>query len=203
MRQQYKIESLHICICELERQIHTQHLEMEELRRAGELRVDEFPSKRLRESHDTIQKLTSRIQDLQERANCMSDSREFQDAESICSGKSRTFSITRQLFRALVPCRAATNACDQKYQGNVFVNPSRRGALHSLSQNTTGRVPVQSGSGQPEAGSDERFGTVGPKQKKAVNNDFSPNSWDTTEFYGGDTRTSVRHPTRQRFNVGK
>ena len=46
--------------------------EMEELRRAQELRVDE---------------LTSQIQDLQERVNSMNDSTEFQDFESICSGK--------------------------------------------------------------------------------------------------------------------
>ena len=32
-------------------------------------------------------RLTSHIQELQERVNCMGDSREFQDIESICSGK--------------------------------------------------------------------------------------------------------------------
>ena len=48
--------------------------EMEELRRAQELRVDEFSAQKLRESHDTIHKLTSQIQELQERVNCMNDS---------------------------------------------------------------------------------------------------------------------------------
>ena len=47
---------------------------MGELKRAQELRVDEFSVPKLRESHDTIQKLTSQIQDLQERVNCMNDS---------------------------------------------------------------------------------------------------------------------------------
>ena len=51
--------------------------EMGELKRAQELRVDEFSVQKLSESHDTIQKLTSQIQELQERANCMSDSGEF------------------------------------------------------------------------------------------------------------------------------
>ena len=60
---------------------------MEELKRAQELRVDEFSAQKLRESHDTIQELTSQIQDLQERTNCMSDSTEFQDVVSICSGR--------------------------------------------------------------------------------------------------------------------
>ena len=55
--------------------------EMEELKRAQELRVDEFSVQKLRESHDTIQNLTSQIQELHERANCMNDSGEFQDIE--------------------------------------------------------------------------------------------------------------------------
>ena len=42
---------------------------------------------RIERSHATIQELTSQIQDLQARVNCMNGSREFQDVESICSGK--------------------------------------------------------------------------------------------------------------------
>ena len=53
----------------------------EELKRAQEVRVDEFSM------HATIQELTSQIQELQERVNCMNDSREFQKTESTCSGK--------------------------------------------------------------------------------------------------------------------
>ena len=41
--------------------------EMEELRRAQELQVDEFSLLKLRASHDTIQQLTSQIQELQEK----------------------------------------------------------------------------------------------------------------------------------------
>ena len=40
--------------------------EMGPLKRAQELRVDEFSVQKLRESHDTIQKLISEIQELQE-----------------------------------------------------------------------------------------------------------------------------------------
>ena len=42
---------------------------MEELNRAQELRVDEFSLWKLRESHATIQELTSQTQELQERVN--------------------------------------------------------------------------------------------------------------------------------------
>ena len=47
-------------------QIRSNH-EIEELKRAQELRVDESSAQKLRESHDTIQKLTSQIQELQEK----------------------------------------------------------------------------------------------------------------------------------------
>ena len=57
-------------------QIRSMH-EMGELKRAQESRVDEFFVQKLRESYATIQKLTSQIQDLQERVNCMNGSREF------------------------------------------------------------------------------------------------------------------------------
>ena len=62
--------------------------EVGEWKRAQEMRIDEFSRNELRESHATIQELTSQIQELQKkRVNCMNDSRECQDFESICSGK--------------------------------------------------------------------------------------------------------------------
>ena len=69
-----------------ETQIRSIH-EVEKLKRAQEMRVDEFSVQKLRESHATIQELTSQIQELQERVNFLNDSRESQDRESICSGK--------------------------------------------------------------------------------------------------------------------
>ena len=47
-------------------QIRSMH-EMGEMKRAQELRVDEFSVQKLRECHDTIQRLTSQIPELQER----------------------------------------------------------------------------------------------------------------------------------------
>ena len=44
---------------------------MEELRRVQEMRVDEFSLQKLRESHATIQELTSQIQELQEKVSCV------------------------------------------------------------------------------------------------------------------------------------
>ena len=54
------------------------------LKRARELRIDEFSLQKLRESHDTIQKITSQMQ---EREKCIDDPGEFQDIESNYSGQ--------------------------------------------------------------------------------------------------------------------
>ena len=55
--------------------------EMEELKRAQEMRVDDFSRQELVESQDAMHELTSQIQELQERVNYVNDSREFQDVE--------------------------------------------------------------------------------------------------------------------------
>ena len=91
-------------------QIRSIH-EMGELKRAQELRVDEFSLQEFRESHDSIQKLTSQIQELQERVNCMNDSGEFQDIESDYSENFPTFPVNQHSFQVLDLCYAATNAC--------------------------------------------------------------------------------------------
>ena len=54
---------------------------------------DTFARRRLVEDQDTILELTGRIQELQKEMNCMNDSRDFQDAESVRSGQSH---VTRQ-----------------------------------------------------------------------------------------------------------
>ena len=70
------------------RETHVKSIhEVEELERAQEMRIDEFSRHELRESEATFQELTSQKQELQDRVNFMNDSREFQDVESICSGK--------------------------------------------------------------------------------------------------------------------
>ena len=72
--------------------------EMEELKRFQASTFDEFSRRRLFENQDTIQELTTRIQELQNDVNCMNDSRDFKDAESVRSGLSH---VTSQL--ALLP----------------------------------------------------------------------------------------------------
>ena len=85
---------LHEELAKRERALRETHIrsihEVEELRRAQELRIDEFSRQELRQSQATFNELTSQIQELQERVNLMNDSREFQDVESACSGRLST-----------------------------------------------------------------------------------------------------------------
>ena len=70
-------------------QAHQKSLtEMEELRKFQSSTFDTVARRRLVEDQDTILEPTGRIQELQNEINCMSHSKEFQDAESIRSGNS-------------------------------------------------------------------------------------------------------------------
>ena len=60
----------------LETRIRSLH-ETEELKRAQELRIDEILRRSLIENQDTINELTTRIQELQNEVNFLNDSRDF------------------------------------------------------------------------------------------------------------------------------
>ena len=68
--------------------------EIEELKKFQSSTFDTIAPRRLVEDQDTILELTGKIQDLQNEINCMNDSRDFQDAESVRSGYSH---VTSQL----------------------------------------------------------------------------------------------------------
>ena len=65
---------------------------MEELKEFQSSTFDTIARRRLVEDQDTILELTGKIQELQNEINCMNDSRDFQDAESVRSGNSHVTS---------------------------------------------------------------------------------------------------------------
>ena len=65
---------------------------MEELKRCQNSTFDTIARRRFVEDQDTILELTGKIRELQNEINCMSDSKEFQDAESVRSGYSHVTS---------------------------------------------------------------------------------------------------------------
>ena len=85
------------------------------------------------EDQDTILELSGKIQELQNEINCMSDSKEFQDAESIRSGNSHVTSEPVSFPRHPIP------------EGMLmysFVTPSRREGPPSIwdTHGTSGNV---------------------------------------------------------------
>ena len=80
--------------------------EMEELKRFQGSTFDTISKRKLVEDRDTIHELTAKIQELQSEINCMNDSRDFQDAESVRSGQSHVTSqpVFAHLIQILVEC---------------------------------------------------------------------------------------------------
>ena len=69
------------------REAHQQSLtEMEELRKFQSSTFDEFTRQKFIEDQKTIMELSGRLQELQNEVNCVNDSKDFQDAESVRSG---------------------------------------------------------------------------------------------------------------------
>ena len=61
---------------------------MEELRKFQSSTFDTLARRKLIEDQNTIMELSDRLQELQNEVNCMNDSKDFQDAESVRSGNS-------------------------------------------------------------------------------------------------------------------
>ena len=74
-------------------EVHQQNLtEMKELQKFQSSTFDTLARRKLIEDQNTIMELSGRLQELQNEVNCMSDSKDFQDAESVRSGNSHVTS---------------------------------------------------------------------------------------------------------------
>ena len=74
-------------------EVHQQDLmKQKELQKFQNSTFDEFAQKKFIEDQKIIMELSGRLQELQNEVNCMNDSRDFRDAESICSGNSHVTS---------------------------------------------------------------------------------------------------------------
>ena len=75
------------------REAHQRGLtEMEELRKFQSSAFDTMARRKVIEDQNTILELSGRIQELQNEVNCMNDSKDFQEAESVGSGHSHVTS---------------------------------------------------------------------------------------------------------------
>ena len=120
------------------REVHQQSLtEMEELRKFQSSTFDTLARRKLIEDQNTIMEFSGRLQELQNEVNCMNDSSDFQDAESVRSGNSHVTSqpmlfpkhpipegLLRPSFVSPRRKEGPPNIWDTPgISGNVFANP--------------------------------------------------------------------------------
>ena len=89
-----------------------------------------IPKGELRESHATIQELTSQVQELQERMNCMSDSQDFQDLVDLqwkCISRSQSAGSRSKSSSCVEPRpKPATRYMEFAWDTRKFFWPSTR-----------------------------------------------------------------------------
>ena len=100
------------------REVHQQRLtEMKELLKFQSSTFDTTARRKFIEDQNTILELSGRVQELQNEVNCMNDSKDFQDAESVRSGNSH---VTRR------PVSFPPHLIPEGMLRPSFITPSRR-----------------------------------------------------------------------------
>ena len=179
------------------REVHQQSLtEMEELRKFQSSTFDTLARRKLIEDQDTIMELSGRVQELQNEVNCMNDSKDFQDAESVRSGNSH---VTSQ------PMLFQPHPIPEGMLRHSFVTPSRREGppsiwdTHGLSGNVFANPHASSSAPYPQelnpwgttieepllvstAEKSER-----PEQNQDLRCRSGPSAKDSVIFSGGDS----------------
>ena len=180
--------------------------EAEELRKFQSSTFDTIARRKLIEDQNTIMELSRRLQELQNEVNCMNDSKDFQDAESVRSGNSHVTSqpgvflkhppfqgMLRPSFISQRQTEEPPNIRDTSgISGNVFAHPQASSSapypqeLHQW--NSSIEEPLHSStvekSERPEQNQVQRCQS-GPSAKNSVI--FS--GGDSSKNYGGRPTT--------------
>ena len=171
------------------REVHQQDLKkMKELQKFQNSTFDEFTRQKFIEDQKILMELSGRLQELQNEVNCMNDSKDFQDAESVRSGNSHVTSqpgvfprhppsegMLRPSFISQRPNEKPPNIWDTSgISGNVFAHPqaSSSSAPYPQELNSTWKKTIEEPiymstaekSGRPERNQDLRCQS-GPSAK--------------------------------------
>ena len=175
----------------------------QELQKFQNSAYDEFTQKKFIEDQKIIMELSGRLQELQNEVNCMNDSKDFMDAESICSGNPHVTSppgvfprhppfegMLRPSFISQRQTEEPPNIRDTSgISGNVFAHPQASSSAphpQELNQwNSSIEEPLHAStvekSERPEQNRDLRCQS-GPSAKNSVI--FS--GGDSSKNYGAD-----------------
>ena len=177
------------------REVHQQNLtEMEELRKFQRSTFDTHA--KLNEDQNTIMELSGRLQELQNEVNCMNDSKDFQDAESVRSGNSHVTSqpmlfpkhpIPEGLLRpSFVSPRRKEGLPDiwdtPGISGNVFANPQASSTAPYPQELNPWRKIIEEPLHMSTAEKSER-----PEQNQDLRCQSGPSVKDSVIFSGGDS----------------
>ena len=178
------------------REVHQQDLmKRKELQKFQNSTLDEFAQKKFIEDQKIIMELSGGLQELQNEVNCLNDSKDFRDAESICSGNSHGTSPPGA-FISQRQTEEPPNIRDTSgISGNVFAHPQTSSSTpYPQELNSTWRKTIEEPihlstaekSGRPERDPDLRCQS-GPSAKDSVI--FS--GGDSSKNYGGRPTTTA------------
>ena len=177
------------------REVHQQNLTEMELQKFQSSTFDTLTRQKFIEDQNTIMELSGRLQELQNEVNCMNDSKDFQDAESVRSGNSH---ITSQpglfpkhlLFGLLRPSFVSPRRTDgppniwdtSSISGNVFAHPqASSSAPYPQELNSLWKKTMEEPVHMSTAEKSER-----PERDQDLRCQSGPSAKDSVIFSGGD-----------------
>ena len=179
------------------REVHQQDLtKMKELQKFQNSTFDEFTKQKFIEDQKTIMELSGRLQELQNEVNCMNDSKDFQDAESVRSGNSHVTSqpgvfpkhtpfqgMLRPSFISQRQTEEPPNIWDTSgISGNVFAHPqASSSAPYPQELNSTWKKTIEEPIHMTSAEKSER-----PERNQDLRCQSGPSAKDSVIFSGGD-----------------
>ena len=179
------------------REVHQQDLiKMKELLKFQNSTFDEFTKQKFIEDQKIIMELSGRLQELQNEVNCMHDSKDFQDAESIRSGNSHVTSqpgifpkhppfegMLRPSFISQRQIEEPPNTWDTSgISGNVFAHPqTSSSAPYPQELNSTWKKTIEEPIHMSTA---EKSGR--PERDQDLRCQSGPSAKDSVIFSGGD-----------------
>ena len=180
------------------REVHQQDvMKQKELQKFQNSTFDEFAQKKFIEDQKIIMELSGRLQELQNEVNFMNDSKDFQDADSICSGNSHVTSppglfprhppFEGLLKPALISQRQTEeppNIRDASgISGNILAHPqTSSSAPYPQELNSTWRKTIEEPIHMSTA---EKSGR--PKRDSDLRCQSGPSAKDSVIFSGGDS----------------
>ena len=179
------------------REVHQQSLtELEELRKFQSSTFDTLARRKLIEDQNTILELSGRVQELQNEVNCMNDSKDFQDAESVRSGNSHVTSqpmsfpahpilegMLRPSFVSPRRKEGPPSIWDTHgISGNVFANPHASSSAPYPQELSPWGTTVEEPLHMSTAEKSER-----PEQNQDLRCQSGPSAKDSVIFSGGDS----------------